>query len=71
MANSYTVLSSFVPVALGLDPLFASKDFGPNKDFLDRCRFHKCDYYVLIHQQSSSTGSVQNWPMFENDFLYG
>ena len=70
MANSCIVLTNFGPVALGLDALLASKDFGPDKDILDTLSFLKCNHYVLIVHRSGGTGFVQNWPIFGNNFLF-
>ena len=70
MVNSSTALISFDPIAWRLDPLFASKDFGLNKDALGRIRFPKCDHNVVIGQWPHDTGSIQNWPIFGNNFLY-
>ena len=41
MANSCTVLTGSGPATLELDPLFATGDFGSEKDIHDRCRLPK------------------------------
>ena len=71
MANSCAVLTGSGPVALGLDSLFASKVFGPDKDVLDGLRSPECDHYILVGQWSGGTGSIQYWPMFGNNSFIG